>query len=302
MADLTATERRNPRSSRIDAVATRELLEIIHAEDEAATAAVGRELPRIAEALDRIEERFRRGGRLFYVGAGTSGRLGVLDASELKPTFNLEPGRVIALIAGGDTALRNSVEGAEDDESGALGELERHELNESDSVLGIAAGGRTPYVIGALRHARSRGALTVAVCSNPEAAAFEHADIAVAPDTGPEVISGSTRMKAGTAQKMVLNMLSTGLMVRLGYVLGNLMVNVQPTNSKLRERGRRIVMEVAQVGEEQASQALEQAEDVREAILIARGLTRTESRALLAKHRGVLRGALEELQGGRRQA
>ncbi len=297
MANEIATERRNPRSARIDAVSTVEMVRIIHAEDEAATAAVGRELPRIAEAIDAVEQRFRRGGRLFYVGAGTSGRLGVLDASELKPTFNLEPGRVIALIAGGDRALRNAVEGAEDDASGALPELDRHGLTAADAVLGVAASGRTPYVIGALRHARAAGALTVGLSSDPAAALFEHADIAIAPDTGPEVISGSTRMKSGTAQKMVLNMLSTGLMVRLGYVLGNLMVNVQPTNGKLRDRALRIVREVARVNREQAEQALQGAADAREAILVARGLTLAQSRDLLSKHHGVLRAALEELHG-----
>ena len=268
-------------------------MQIINREDAAVAAAVEAVIPRIADAVDAIAERFAAGGRLFYVGAGSSGRLAVLDAAELPPTYGLEPGRVIALIAGGSDALVRSVEGAEDDELGAIKELTRFGLTSADCVIGIAASGRTPYVAGALRFARGKGAWTAAVTTNPDALLAQSADIVIAPVVGPEVITGSTRMKSGTAQKLVLNMISTALMVRMGCVLGNRMVNVQLTNEKLRDRAERIVAEVAGVDRGMASQSLKKAGDVRIAVLMtAAHLELEEAKALLNANRGVLRAAL----------
>ena len=293
MIEELPSEQRNPASERIDAVSTREMLEIINREDAAVAAAVEAVIPRIADAVDAIAERFAAGGRLFYVGAGTSGRLAVLDAAELPPTYGLEPGRVIALIAGGSDALVRSVEGAEDDELGAIKELTRFGLTSADCVVGIAASGRTPYVAGALRFARGKGAWTAAVTTNPDALLAQFADIVIVPVVGPEVITGSTRMKSGTAQKLVLNMISTALMVRMGCVLGNRMVNVQLTNEKLRDRAERIVAEVAGVDRGVASQSLQEAGDVRIAVLMtAAHLELEEAKALLNANRGVLRAAL----------
>ena len=293
MIEELPSEQRNPASERIDAVSTREMLQIINREDAAVAAAVEAVIPRIADAVDAIAERFAAGGRLFYVGAGTSGRLAVLDAAELPPTYGLEPGRVIALIAGGSDALVRSVEGAEDDELGAIKELTRFGLTSADCVVGIAASGRTPYVAGALRFARGKGAWTAAVTTNPDALLAQFADIVIVPVVGPEVITGSTRMKSGTAQKLVLNMISTALMVRMGCVLGNRMVNVQLTNEKLRDRAERIVAEVAGVDRGVASQSLKEAGDVRIAVLMtAAHLELEEAKALLNANRGVLRAAL----------
>ena len=293
MIEELPSEQRNPASERIDAVSTREMLQIINREDAAVAAAVEAVIPRIADAVDAIAERFAAGGRLFYLGAGTSGRLAVLDAAELPPTYGLEPGRVIALIAGGSDALVRSVEGAEDDELGAIKELTRFGLTSADCVIGIAASGRTPYVAGALRFARGKGAWTAAVTTNPDALLAQFADIVIVPVVGPEVITGSTRMKSGTAQKLVLNMISTALMVRMGCVLGNRMVNVQLTNEKLRDRAERIVAEVAGVDRGMASQSLKKAGDVRIAVLMtAAHLELEEAKALLNANRGVLRAAL----------
>ena len=286
MIEELPSEQRNPASERIDAVSTREMLQIINREDAAVAAAVEAVIPRIADAVDAIAERFAAGGRLFYVGAGSSGRLAVLDAAELPPTYGLEPGRVIALIAGGSDALVRSVEGAEDDELGAIKELTRFGLTSADCVVGIAASGRTPYVAGALRFARGKGAWTAAVTPNPDALLAQSADIVIAPVVGPEVITGSTRMKSGTAQKLVLNMISTALMVRMGCVLGNRMVNVQLTNEKLRDRAERIVAEVAGVDRGMASQSLKKAGDVRIAVLMtAAHLELEEAKALLNANR-----------------
>jgi N-acetylmuramic acid 6-phosphate etherase len=246
------TEARNIDSERIDELSTLEMLTLINKEDATVTTAVASQLPQIADAVDRIAERFAQGGRLFYIGAGTSGRLGVLDASECPPTFSVPPALVQGLIAGGDYALRNAVEGAEDSsEQGA------HDLAASgfgvvhstgaaaptpDVLVGIAASGRTPYVLGALLHARSLGALTIGLSCVAESPVSKIVDLAITPVTGPEVITGSTRMKAGTATKLVLNMISTGVMIRTGAVYGNLMVNVKPTNDKLVDRAHRIIM------------------------------------------------------------
>lgn len=293
MIEKLPSEQRNPQSERIDAVSTKEMLEIINREDAVVAKAVEAEIPRIAEAVDAIVARFEEGGRLFYVGAGTSGRLAVLDAAELPPTYGLEPGRVIALMAGGADALVRSVEGAEDDESGAAEELARFGLSRADCVLGIAASGRTPYVAGALRFAQQQGAWTGALTTNPEALLGRFAEVHIAPVVGPEVITGSTRMKSGTAQKLVLNMISTAVMVRRGYVLGNRMVNVQLTNEKLRDRAERIVAEIAGVDRRAAAESLNKARDVRVAVLMmAAQLELEEAKALLHANQGVLRAAL----------
>ena len=288
------SERPNPASEHIDAVSTEELLAIINAEDALVAKAVEREVPSIARALDAIEERYRRGGRLFYLGAGTSGRLGVLDASEIPPTFGESPNRIVGVIAGGAPALVRSAEGREDSEDSGADDLRAHQFSAADALVGIAASGRTPYVIGGLRYARELGAVTVALTTNPEAAMLAHADYPVTPQVGPEVIAGSTRMKSGTAQKLVLNMLSTGLMVRMGRVLGNRMVNVRPSNEKLRIRAQRLIMEIAACDADQAQKALGEADDVRLAVLMIRfDCDLTQARRRLDQADGVLRRALD---------
>ena len=219
------------------------MVRLINAEDAKVATAVEAELPAIAEAIDLIAARMRDGGRLIYIGAGTSGRLGVLDASECPPTFNAAPEQVVGLIAGGDVALTTAVEGAEDNREAGARDIAALDVGAQDSVVGIAASGGTPYVLGGMAEARRRGALVVSLACNRPAPVHELADIVIAPIVGPEVITGSTRLKAGTAQKMVLNMLSTGVMIRLGKTYGNLMVDVQATNEKLRRRARRIVMQ-----------------------------------------------------------
>jgi len=240
------TESRNPATQNIDTVPTLEMVRLINAEDAKVAAAVEAELPAIAEAIDRIAERMRDGGRLIYIGAGTSGRLGVLDASECPPTFNAAPEQVVGLIAGGEAALTTAVEGAEDSREAGARDVAARDVNALDSVVGVAASGGTPYVLGGLDEARRRGALTVSLACNRPAPVHELADVAIAPIVGPEVVAGSTRLKAGTAQKMALNMLSTGVMIRLGKTYGNLMVDVQATNAKLRARARRIVVAAVQ--------------------------------------------------------
>lgn len=297
--DLSAlpTEDRNPRSARIDQASTREMLEIIHEEDRRAVAAVGDELPSIARALDRIHERYRRGGRLLYIGAGTSGRLGALDAAELPPTYGIDPERAVAILAGGPGAMFRAVEGAEDDRDAGARELDERGCSELDSVIGLAAGGRTPFVLGAVERARARGALTVAVTSNPDSELAAAVDVAIAVRTGPEVVAGSTRMKSGSAQKLVLNMLSTGLMIRMGYVYGNRMVNVRPSNAKLRARARRLAEELTGSGSVEAARAVEQAGDVRLAALMLRyDLPIEKARATLDAAGGNLRKAFQAVE------
>ncbi|RPJ50363.1 MAG: N-acetylmuramic acid 6-phosphate etherase, partial [Chloroflexi bacterium] len=238
------TESVNPRTADLDQLSTLEMLQRINAEDQLVPGAVARALPQIAEAVDRIAERMRRGGRLVYVGAGTSGRLGVLDAAEIPPTYGMEPDRVVALIAGGEQAIRSAVEGAEDDVQAGARALADLAVSEQDSVVGIAASGRTPYVLGALAEARRLGSLTISIACNSPAPVEALADIRIALLVGPEAITGSTRMKAGTAQKLALNLISTGVMVRLGKTYGNWMVDLRATNQKLRSRARRIVAQV----------------------------------------------------------
>lgn len=279
------TEQANPASSKIDSVTTLEMMRIINEEDKKVAIAVEAALPRIAEAVDAIVARMLDGGRLFYAGAGTSGRLGVLDASECPPTFNVPSELVQGFIAGGDRALRKAVEGAED--SGELGaaELLAMGFGEKDALCGIAASGRTPYVLGAVEKARSLGALTLGISCSPNSLLSAAVQIPIEVLPGAEVVTGSTRMKAGTATKLVLNMLSTGAMIRLGYVFGNLMVNVQPTNEKLVDRATRIVMEATGVERESAAKLFEDAgRVVRTAIVMGRlKLSRAEAEARLAR-------------------
>jgi N-acetylmuramic acid 6-phosphate etherase len=289
------TEAPNPASLAIDSLSTPEMLEVISAADREVAPAVARELPNIAKAVDAIAERLEKGGRLFYIGAGTSGRLGVLDASECPPTFNTPPELIEGLIAGGDRALRHSIEKAEDDPGQGEHDLRQKKLVSRDAVLGIAASGRTPYVLGGLAFARSVGALTVALSCTSDSELARAADIAITPITGPEIITGSTRMRAGTATKLVLNMLSTGVMIRLGYVYGNLMVNVQPMNEKLTDRARRIISAITGLSYDEASRLLNQAGGVRTAVVMhKRKLSRSEAERELTAAKGRLRIALRE--------
>ena len=250
----------------LDQMSVRELLEGINNEDRKVAIAVGREIPKIEKLVTRIVERMRRGGRLFYIGAGTSGRLGVLDASEIPPTYGMPNTLVIGLIAGGDRALRNPVESAEDDLDKAWEELQQYHINTNDTLVGIAASGTTPYVIGALRKARSEGILTASISCNPDSPMAAEAEIAIEPVVGPEFVTGSTRMKSGTAQKMVLNMITTSTMIKLGRVKGNRMVNMQLTNQKLVDRGTRMIMEELRLDYEQSKNLLLLHGSVREAI------------------------------------
>ncbi len=288
------TEAQNPTSAAIDALPTAEMLRVINAADQEIATAVEREIPNIASAMDAIVQRLEAGGHLFYIGAGTSGRLGVLDASECPPTFNTPPELVQGLIAGGDRALRHSVEKAEDDPEQGKRDLEQRNFGAADALVGIAASGRTPYVLGAVQYARALGAVTVGLSCTPNSELARAVEIAITPVPGPEIVTGSTRMRAGTATKLVLNMLSTGVMIRMGYVYGNLMVNVQATNGKLEDRARRIIAAIADVSYDEASQLLEKAGSVRTAIVMhKRKLSRSEAEARLAAANGRLRAALE---------
>lgn len=242
--------------SDLDKMSVRELLEGINREDQKVALAVNREIPNIERLVTGIVERMCRGGRIFYIGAGTSGRLGVLDASEIPPTFGMPNTLVIGFIAGGDTALRNPVESAEDDPEKAWEELKTRNINSNDTLVGIAASGTTPYVIGALRKARAEGILTASISCNPDSPMAAEAEIAIEPIVGPEFVTGSTRMKSGTAQKMVLNMITTSVMIKLGRVKGNKMVNMQLTNQKLIDRGTRMIMDELNLNYEQSKQLL----------------------------------------------
>jgi N-acetylmuramic acid 6-phosphate etherase len=294
------TEARNPRSAEIDRLPTVEMLGVINDEDATIAGVVRAQLPKIAEVVDQVAERFGRGGRLFYVGAGTSGRLGVLDASECPPTFSVEPGLFVGLIAGGDGALRRSSEHSEDSPEEGARDLAEYGVGASDTVVGIAASGRTPYVLGALGYAAEVGALTVALtCAGGAARASRMAaaaEIAIELATGPEVLTGSTRMKAGTATKLALNMISTGVMIRRGAVYGNLMVNVQPTNAKLVDRAERIIAEACGCGREQAARLLKEGGSVKVAITMGMlGVGKAEAEELLEFSRGRLAEALQKI-------
>src|SRR3954463_6623927 len=258
--DSRLTERRNPNTTAIDLASPLEIVDLINAEDATVPAAVRSQREPIARAIEIAEATFRRGGRLFYVGAGTSGRLGVLDASEMPPTYGTDPEMVQGIIAGGHAALTRSQEGAEDRLESAVEDLNAHGVRRGDFLIGIAASGTTPYVRRALAHARSLGAATALIaCSPPPDEALQHADIVILPITGPEVVTGSTRMKAGTATKLVLNTITTGAMIRLGKTFGNLMVDMRATNVKLKDRSERIVAEVCGVSREDARALIERA-------------------------------------------
>jgi N-acetylmuramic acid 6-phosphate etherase len=329
MPDLAAllTEARNPASEHIDQLSTLDMLTLINDEDATIAAAVRTQLPQIALAVDAIASRFAQGGRLFYIGAGTSGRLGVLDASECPPTFSVPATLVQGIIAGGDSALRKSSEHSEDSpdegardlaaagfglitnpgipnpvDSTNLGgpsfpaspeRMGSGRASTPDLLVGIAASGRTPYVLGAIAHARSLGALTIGLSCVPNSPLAQKTDIAITPATGPEIITGSTRMKAGTATKLVLNMLSTGVMIRTGAVYGNLMVNVQPTNAKLVDRAQRIIMAATAVDQPTAAQLLTEAGAVKTAIAMhLLSISRPAAEARLASASGSLSRAL----------
>ena len=283
--DSLLTEQPNPSSERIDSVSTSELLAIINREDRQVAEAVEKEIPHIARTIDAVVERFGEGGCLFYAGAGTSGRLGVLDAAECPPTFGVGPSRVQAVLAGGPEAVWVSREGAEDDDDAAEVDLAERGFSSADALVAVSASGRTPYALGAVRFAKSLGAFSAGISCNPRSKLAGMADVAITPVVGPEVITGSTRMKAGTAQKLVLNMISSGLMVRLGYVLGNRMVNVQLKSEKLRVRAERIVADVSGCTRERAREVIEASGGrVRVAVVMAkRGLNAAEAEAALGK-------------------
>ncbi|MDP9039855.1 MAG: N-acetylmuramic acid 6-phosphate etherase [Acidobacteriota bacterium] len=288
-----ATEARNPRSDAIDELSIIEMLTLINDEDGMVAAAVRTQLPQIARAVDAIAERFRSGGRLLYMGAGTSGRLGVLDASECPPTFSVSPTLVQGIIAGGDSALRHSSEHSEDSPEEGASDLSRAGFTAADALVGIAASGRTPYVLGAVAQARIAGGLTIALACVANSPLAEAAEIAISPVTGPEVLTGSTRMKAGTATKLVLNMISTGVMIRTGATFGNLMVNVQPTNAKLVDRAQRIIAAATGADEATAVRLLAEAGSPKMAIVMSKlGVSCAEAKQRLDRAGGVLRRAL----------
>jgi N-acetylmuramic acid 6-phosphate etherase len=294
VANSIKTEHRNPHSRGLDRKSTLQILRVLNREDARVAFAVRRELPRIARAVDAIVHALRNGGRLFYVGAGTSGRLAVIDAAECVPTFGTSPKLVQAIIAGGSRALQHAVEGAEDSATNGARDLAAAGLTRRDVVVGLAASGTTPYVLGALRLARRKGAVTIGVTSNRRSPLARQARIAIVPDTGPEAITGSTRLKAGTAQKMVLNLLSTTSMARLGRVYENWMIYVRLTNQKLRRRGARILEEAAGVSPSAAQHALRQAgHDLPAAfVMLMTGAGAREAVRALAETGGNVRRAL----------
>jgi len=290
------TEHRNPASRGLDRLPTKAILRLMNQEDRKVAISVGREIPSIARAVDAIVSGIRKGGRLIYVGAGTSGRLAVLDAAECPPTFGISPNTVQAMIAGGKKALTSAVEGAEDSARNAVRDLRAKKLSRNDVVVGIAASGTTPYVLSALAFARKRGAKTVAITSNRNAAITRDAQIVIAAEVGPEIVTGSTRLKAGTSQKLVLNMLSTAAMVRLGHVYDNLMIDVALTNEKLRQRGLRILAEASGADPSAAEHALRRSgHNLRAAlVMLKNGLDAKAARARLSLAKGNLRLALGE--------
>lgn len=304
MADLNtskwaslSTEQRNPASAHIDEASTLGILELLNHEDRKVPQAVNAVLPQVAEAVDLVAGALRSGGRLFYAGAGTSGRLGVMDAAECPPTFGIAPETVQGIIAGGEGALLCAAERAEDRPEDGATELRRRRLSARDIVMGIAASGVTPFVLGALAYARRTGASTVFFTCNREAADRVDADIRIVPDVGPEAITGSTRLKAGTATKLVLNMITTAAMVRLGKVYGNLMVDLAPTCEKLNDRARRILMETTGRSRDDCGRMLAEAGDLKTAIVMSkRAVSKETARQLLVKNDGVVRLALDDRQ------
>ncbi|MFD5716839.1 N-acetylmuramic acid 6-phosphate etherase [Streptomyces sp. NPDC127036] len=297
--ETLTTEAFRPELSEIDRLPTLEIARLMNGEDATVPTAVAAQLPLIAAAIDGIAERMARGGRLVYAGAGTAGRLGVLDASECPPTFNTDPTRVVGLIAGGPTALSTSIEGAEDSKELAAADLDALALTADDTVVGVSASGRTPYAVGAVEHARSHGALTVGLSCNAHSPLAAAADHGIEVVVGPELLTGSTRLKSGTAQKLVLNMLSTITMIRLGKTYGNLMVDVRASNEKLRARSRRIVALATGASDEEIEQALAATDgEVKNAILTILGAVDGPTAAgLLEESQGHLRAALAKASG-----
>lgn len=294
MLDRILTEQRNPSSANIDSLPTSHMLTLINKADQSVADAVGVEIPQITIAVDAIVERLRGSGRLFYIGAGTSGRLAVLDAAECPPTFSVPPDLVQGIMAGGDAAQSRATEASEDVPEKGKEDLMQRGFTGFDVLVGIAASGRTPYVMGAVAVARKLGALTVGICCTAGSELSCAVDIPIVPLTGPEIIAGSTRMKAGTATKLVLNMISTGVMIRLGHVYGNLMVNVQPKNSKLEDRAKRIIAEAAEVSYEEAGRLLSAAGSVKTAIIMKRlNVGKAAAEIVIGKAGGRIREALE---------
>jgi N-acetylmuramic acid 6-phosphate etherase len=295
MLEHLTTEARNPASEDLDGLTAAEIVQLINSEDARVAAAVAEQADAIALAIDIIADRLARGGRLIYIGAGTSGRLGVLDAVECPPTFNTDPSQVVGLIAGGYTALTTAVEGAEDRPELAIEDLKKVGLTAGDVVVGIATSGRTPYVLGSLEYAKGIGAYTIGLSCNRDAQIATRCDLSITPVVGPEVVSGSTRMKAGTATKMVLNMLSTGSMIRLGKTYGNLMVDLRASNSKLADRARRIVRAVTNLSDNESERLLRDCGGEVKTAIVSHytGFTSVEARELLANSHGHLRKALE---------
>ena len=289
------TEQRNPNSMHVDSLSALEIVQLMNEEDKQVPLAIEKCLPQIAQAVECIVSAFQQGGRLVYVGAGTSGRLGVLDASECPPTFGVSPEMVKGIIAGGERALRHPIEGAEDSKAQAVVDLQTIEFSSKDVLVGIAASGRTPYVIGALEYAKSLGSVTVSIASNPNSAMANIVDIAIDTVVGPEVLTGSSRLKSGTAQKLVLNMLTTASMILMGKCYQNLMVDVQASNEKLKARAIRIVMQATDCDKAIAEETLKQADqNAKLAIMmILSGLDRAQAEALLEKHHGKLQLALK---------
>ncbi|RAK07867.1 N-acetylmuramic acid 6-phosphate etherase [Halanaerobium saccharolyticum] len=293
--DKLVTESVNEKSRNIDRVSTEKMIEIINKEDKKVALAVEKEKYKIAEAVDLITTALKNGGRLIYMGAGTSGRLGILDASECPPTYGVSSDLVQGLIAGGEKAIRNSIENAEDSKEEAAAHLQDINFTKNDFLVGIAASGSTPYVIGGLEYAKSKGAKTAALSCNPDSKIAEVADVSIAPVVGPEVVTGSTRMKAGTAQKMVLNMLSTATMIKLGKVYKNYMVDLQVKNNKLAERAKNMIMEVSEVSYKKAEKYLKKTDyNVKLAIMMLNsGLEKREAEQELEKYEGRLADAIE---------
>ena len=289
------TEQRNPNSMHVDSLSALEIVQLMNQEDKQVPLAIEKCLPQIAQAVERIFAAFQQGGRLVYIGAGTSGRLGVLDASECPPTFGVSSEMVKGIIAGGERALRHPIEGAEDSKAQAVVDLQTIQFSSKDVLVGIAASGRTPYVIGALEYAKSLGSVTVSIASNPNSAMANIVDIAIDTVVGPEVLTGSSRLKSGTAQKLVLNMLTTASMILMGKCYQNLMVDVQASNEKLKARAIRIVMQATDCDKTVAEDTLKLAEqNAKLAIMmILSGLDRAQAEALLEKHQGKLQLALK---------
>ena len=289
------TEQRNPNSMHVDSLSALEIVQLMNEEDKQVPLAIEKCLPQIAQAVECIVAAFQQGGRLVYIGAGTSGRLGVLDASECPPTFGVSPEMVKGIIAGGERALRHPIEGAEDSKAQAVIDLQTIQFSSKDVLVGIAASGRTPYVIGALEYAKRLGSVTVSIASNPNSAMANIVDIAIDTVVGPEVLTGSSRLKSGTAQKLVLNMLTTASMILMGKCYQNLMVDVQASNEKLKARAIRIVMQATDCDKALAEETLKQADqNAKLAIMmILSGLDRAQAEALLEKHQGKLQLALK---------